>query len=256
MTMAEPQHRPAEAQRRAAGSPGARAARGYRQLLDCAGARGRRERGDAPVQRVKMYNHQEKLFVNDEDDDPAPRGYATVSKYFHDTTQPPWTAVPPRITEVDTGVYDSLRPYFTNVGPDRWNEPVASPGGAYTEGMSTCTTIGFRGWADGQLYTALYHNTGTDQAPADISNDILIPLHQQFGKEGLPEFGDLTNLKYFAVGGSETSQKTCASIITAFHNVLPAAWDREVKLFADREDTLPKHAMVDSAGNIVYALGD
>lgn len=47
--------------------------------------------GDGTVQRVKRYHHGRKLYVNDEDMEPAPLGYARVSKDFHDTQGPGWT---------------------------------------------------------------------------------------------------------------------------------------------------------------------
>lgn len=237
-------------QRRADGSPSVRAATAYGALLGRAAS----GRVPAPVQRVKRYNHAQKLYINDEDGEAAPEGYAKVSKYFHDWQRPPWTSLRPLITRIGTDVYDPLRENMQNVDMNLWNTPVAARGGIYTEAMSTCTTIGFRGWADGQLYTALYHNTGTDQNPVYIWNRIMQPLIQLFGQGGLPPFNDLVNLKWFAIGGSETSERTCISIVQAFQMFLNPGWQREVMLFSGLGDHLTKNAMVDSEGNIVYSL--
>jgi hypothetical protein len=235
-------------QRRANESPGVRTTAGYGRLL--AGASAAR----TPVQRVKRYNHQDRQYINDEDGQPAPPGYAPVDKDTYDWTKPPWTDKPPGILEVGTELYDAKRDGLTNVGADVWNEPMAARGGIYTEAMSTCTTIGFRGYADGQLYTAMYHNTGTDQQPGDILNKIIRPLMQQFDGDAFPPFDNLTGLKWFAIGGGPSSKVTCASITFAFRMFLAPGSERELKLFVDRDDALTKNAMVDRDGYISYSL--
>lgn len=231
-------------QRRANAGPSASRAQAYRALLD-----------GGPVQRVKRYNHRDRLYINDEQDgQTAPDGYATVSKYFHDYNAAPWTNRAPLIGRVETAEFDQLKQNSTEVGADRWNTPVAVQGPVHTEAMSSCTTVGFRGYAGGQLYSALYHNTGTDQTPGDIFNKILRPLMTQFGRDGLPPFDQLTNLKFFAIGGNALAETTCISIIQAFQWFLPPQAQREIMFFGRLQDTLTKNAIVDESGNILYSL--
>ncbi len=207
------------------------------------------------VQLLKRYNHRDRLYINDEDNDPPPEGYQQVAPDAHDTTQFPWTPRAPLIGRVGTNTYDNLRANLTNVDAQNWNVPIAVKGGIFTEAMSCCTSIGFRAYYNGELYTAMYHNTGTDQTHQQIFNSILRPLILKFGQDGLPAFGDLTNVKFFAVGGSQLSEETCISIQQAFSFYLAQEHERELMLFSGLPNTLTKNSMVDEKGNITYSVG-
>ena len=206
------------------------------------------------VQMLKLYNHINRQFINDEDNETAPEGYSTVSKYFHEYHQAPWTSTRQDvIIHASTEDYDSRREGIKNVNMDYWNTPIAVKGGIYTEAMSSCTTIGFRASCNGELYTAIYHNTGTDQTFQQIWQKIMLPLMEEFnGENGLPKLKKLTNIKWFAIGGSPTSKVTCENIKKAFGMFVIGP--KEIKLFTDKSDKLTKNAMVTRYGEIIYSL--
>jgi hypothetical protein len=205
------------------------------------------------VQPIKLYNHASQLYINDEDAQPAPPGYATVSKYFHNIHDGTWTAdrLPP-LPQIALGGFDMAKQGLREVGPDEWNTPVAASGGIYTEEMGSCTTIGFTGTYLGQLYSALYHSVDTHASSGNIQSTIQ-SLQSLFSNDGnLPAFDDLQNVRYFAMGGHSMSVTTCESIERVFIRLNLDVIGVTFKT-SPEDDDLVKAVLVDGNGNVMYA---
>ncbi len=213
------------------------------------------------VQQVKVYNHASKLYINDEDGQTAPPGYATVSKYFHQYQTAPGILAPgwttnryggfPSIQETTVEQFDITKGGLREVGFDEWNTAVGTQGGIFTEEMGTCTSIGFTGVFNQQLYSGLYHVLDLDLQVQTIVN-ILGQLRAQFDGTNLPLFSNLTNVSYFAVGGHPESRQTCASILVVFRELgLPVSGVTFKTALEDAD--LSKMVVVDPHGNVSFA---
>ncbi len=218
------------------------------------------------IQRIKVYNHGQQMYINDEDDDPVPPGYTKVSKYFHNVYGPGWTTQPspllpptplafPQLPEIPLDEFDETMANLRDVGFYEWNTPVATLGGISTEEMGSCTTIGFTGFCftEGrrQEYSALYHNVDPDGDPQSIGG-IIANLQGLFDGTNLPKFSDLAGVRHFAMGGHSTSTTTCQSIEQVFRQANLTVIGVTFKAHPG-DDDLVKAVLVDSSGNVKYA---
>jgi hypothetical protein len=129
-----------------------------------------------------------------------------------------WAAMHlPQLRFVDLGGFqDLMQRVSEKVGLDRWNEGVGSASGIGTDEMGTCLSVGLtaRG-PHGQKVSGLVHDVPIGNVLSGYASTVIGWLQGAFnGQNALPAFNQLTQVRYFVVGGHPETGANVAAIVT------------------------------------------
>ncbi|WP_217606062.1 hypothetical protein [Chitinophaga sp. GbtcB8] len=152
----------------------------------------------------------------------------------------------PEIKQVSMEEIEKLSKKTTKVGADKWDKPVTSKKGIYTDEMRPCITVGLTATSsDGQPVSALFHS----MMPSHKAIYILGQLKAAFGEE----YNQLSSIKYFVVGGSHESIGKAVDILNTLSQMGLSV--SGVKLTTTLEERhLIKSVVVTPTGQLRYAV--